>query len=117
MYKSVKSFLSLLLCSICLQALAHHGWSEYDQTNLVKISGTVTQSGYEHPHGFVTLAVGERTLTAVLAPPFRMENRGLTPANIAVGTQVAVEGYFNRSKPHELRAERIIVNGKVIELR
>jgi cytochrome c-type biogenesis protein CcmE len=46
-----------------------------------------------------------------------MENRGLTPANIAVGAQVVVEGYFNRSKPNEIRAERIIVNGKAIELR
>ena len=88
MHKSVKRFLSFFLCSIYLQAMAHHGWSEYDQTNLVKFSGAVTQSGYEHPHGFITLALGDRTLTAVLAPPFRMENRGLTPANIAVGAQV-----------------------------
>ena len=117
MYKNVKRLFSFLLCSFYLQAMAHHGWSEYDQTNLVKFSGAVTQSGYEHPHGFITLSLGERTLTAVLAPPFRMENRGLTPANIAVGAQVVVEGYINRSKPNELRAERIIVNGKAIELR
>ena len=117
MYKSMKRFFSFLLCSFYLQAMAHHGWSEYDQTNLVKFSGAVTQSGYEHPHGFITLSLGERTLTAVLAPPFRMENRGLTPASIAVGAQVVVEGYINRSKPNELRAERIIVNGKAIELR
>ncbi len=117
MYKNVKRSFSFLLCSVYLQAMAHHGWSEYDQTNLVKFSGAVTQSGYEHPHGFITLSLGERTLTAVLAPPFRMENRGLTPASIAVGAQVVVEGYINRSKPNELRAERIIVNGKAIELR
>ena len=117
MYKNVKRFFSFLLCSFYLQAMAHHGWSEYDQTNLVKFSGAVTQSGYEHPHGFITLSLGERTLTAVLAPPFRMENRGLTPASIAVGAQVVVEGYINRSKPNEIRAERIIVNGKAIELR
>ena len=117
MYKNVKRLFSFLLCSFYLQAMAHHGWSEYDQTNLVKFSGAVTQSGYEHPHGFITLSLGERTLTAVLAPPFRMENRGLTPASIAVGAQVVVEGYINRSKPNELRAERIIVNGKAIELR
>ena len=117
MYKNVKRFFSFLLCSFYLQAMAHHGWSEYDQTNLVKFTGAVTQSGYEHPHGFITLALGGRTLTAVLAPPFRMENRGLTPENIAVGTRVVVEGYIHRSKPNELRAERIVVNNKVIELR
>ena len=117
MYKSMKKFIFLLLCHINLPAMAHHGWSEYDQTHLVKLSGTVTQSGYEHPHGFITLVSSEKTMTAVLAPPFRMENRGLTPANIAVGTRVVVEGYTHRSKPNELRAERIVVNNKVIELR
>ena len=115
--QNMKNFLFLLLCSICLPAMAHHGWSEYDQTNLVKLSGTVAQSGYEHPHGFISLVSGERTFIAVLAPPFRMENRGLTPENIAVGTRVVVEGYIHRSKPNELRAERIVVNNKVIELR
>jgi hypothetical protein len=30
---------------------------------------------------------------------------------------VTVEGYQNRSKPDEMRAERIIVNGKTVELR
>ena len=117
MYKSVKNLIFLLICNICLQAMAHHGWSEYDQTHLVKLSGTVTQSGYEHPHGFISLVAGEKTFTAVLAPPFRMENRGLKPENIAVGTRVVVEGYIHRSKPNELRAERIVVNSKVIELR
>jgi primosomal replication protein N len=117
MYKNMKNFLFLLLCNICLQAMAHHGWSEYDQTNLVKLSGTVAQSGYEHPHGFISLVSGEKTFTAVLAPPFRMENRGLKPENIAVGARVVVEGYIHRSKPNELKAERIVVNNKVIELR
>jgi hypothetical protein len=34
-----------------------------------------------------------------------------------VGARVVVEGYIHRSKPNELRAERIVVNNKVIELR
>jgi hypothetical protein len=41
-FKSVKRFFFFLLCSIYLQAMAHHGWTEYDQTNLVKFSGAVT---------------------------------------------------------------------------
>ena len=46
-----------------------------------------------------------------------MENRGLTPESIAVGARVVVEVYIHRYKPNELRAERIVVNNKVIELR
>jgi hypothetical protein len=30
---------------------------------------------------------------------------------------VTLEGYANRDKPEEMRAERIIVGGKTIELR
>jgi hypothetical protein len=36
---------------------------------------------------------------------------------LAVGAQVSVEGYPSRSDPNEMRAERIIVNGKTVELR
>lgn len=102
---------------IGLPAFAHHGWSEYEQGKLIKLSGKVTQSGYEHPHGFIKLTVDGKEWIAVLAPPFRMENRGLLKSDIADGSQVTVEGYINRSKPDEIRAERIIVNNKTIELR
>jgi hypothetical protein len=33
------------------------------------------------------------------------------------GTSATVEGYANRSKPEELRAERISIGGKTFELR
>ena len=36
-------------------ALAHHGWSEYDATQALKLTGTIEESGYEHPHGHVKL--------------------------------------------------------------
>ena len=102
---------------LAVPAFAHHGWSEYEQGKLIKLSGKVTQNGYEHPHGFIKLTVDGKEWIAVLAPPFRMENRGLLKSDIADGSQVTVEGYVNRSKPDEMRAERIIVNNKTIELR
>ena len=98
-------------------AIAHHGWSEYEQTKLIKLTGKVMQSGYEHPHGFIKLSADGKEWIAVLAPPFRMENRGLLKTDIADGAQVTVEGYVNRSKPDEMRAERITVSNKTIELR
>ena len=33
------------------------------------------------------------------------------------GATATVEGYANRNKPEEMRAERIIIGGKTIELR
>jgi Family of unknown function (DUF6152) len=97
--------------------LAHHGWSEYDSTKELTLTGKIEQVGYEHPHGFVTLTVGGKTWTAVLAPPSRMENRGLPRADLAPGVTVTVVGYGNKGKPDEMRAERITVGGRTVELR
>jgi len=98
-------------------AVAHHGWSEYDASQVLDLSGTIKESGYEHPHGHVTLETKEKTWQVVLAPPSRMENRGLPPSDLKPGTTATVVGYPNRNKPEEMRAERITVNGKTTELR
>ena len=104
-------------------AFAHHGWSEYDSSKLLKLSGKIVESGYEHPHGHVRLetkaegATAGKTWNVVLAPPTRMQHRGLDKAALKRGTSASVEGYANRDKPEEMRAERITVNGKTVELR
>ena len=105
------------LALAAMPALAHHGWSEYDATQTLTLTGTIELSGYEHPHGFVKLSLGGRTWTAVLAPPSRLENRGLPRAELVPGKTVTVVGYPNRNKPDEMRAERITVDGRTVELR
>jgi hypothetical protein len=98
-------------------AQAHHGWSSYDQSQTISLTGLVQRSGYEHPHGFVVLQAEGKIFTVVLAPPFRMENRGLPREAIQPGREVTVQGYALRSDPSEIRAERITAAGKTIELR
>jgi len=98
-------------------ALAHHGWSEYDSSKLLKLSGKVVEAGYEHPHGFIRLETPGKTWLCVLAPPSRMENRGLAKGVLKPGASATVEGYANRDKPDEMRAERVTVDGKTVELR
>jgi hypothetical protein len=97
--------------------LAHHGWSEYDSTQELKLTGKIVESGYEHPHGHVRLEAPGKTWVCVLAPPSRMENRGLPKEALKVGNTVTVVGYPNRNKPEEMRAERITFQGKTVELR
>ena len=58
-----------------------------------------------------------KTWNVVLAPPSRMERRGLEKAALKPGTIATVEGYPNREKTEELRAERISIAGKTTELR
>ena len=46
-----------------------------------------------------------------------MQARGLTQEMLKPGTIVAVEGYPSTQQPHEMRAERITIDGKTFELR
>jgi hypothetical protein len=100
-----------------LAVSAHHGWSEYDSANALKLTGKIVESGYDHPHGHIRFEAPGKTWNVVLAPPSRMENRGLQKEWLKAGATATVEGYPNRNKPEEMRAERIIINGKTIELR
>ena len=111
-----KLFLATLLAAPAA-ALAHHGWSEYDSAKILKLTGKIAESGYEHPHGHVQLEVPGKTWRVILAPPSRMQRRGLEKEMLRPGTTATVEGYPNREKPEELRAERISIHGKTVELR
>lgn len=114
---TLRSMMLLLLAALSLPAAAHHGWSEYDASKELRLTGTIGESGYEHPHGHIRLVTPGKTWHAVLAPPSRMSARGLPPADLKKGATVTVVGYPNRSKPDEMRAERIIVGDRTIELR
>ena len=81
------------------------------------LTGQIRESGYEHPHGYVKFEVPGKTWLVVLAPPSRMENRGLQAKMLVAGTTATVVGYPNRTDPDEMRAERITINGKTVELR
>jgi hypothetical protein len=96
---------------------AHHGWSGYDSEKTLNLTGTIRDAGYEHPHGYVRLEVPGKTWLVVLAPPSRMENRGLARAALVPGKTATVVGYPNRTDPGQLRAERITVDGQTVELR
>jgi hypothetical protein len=105
-------------CSVALvgTALAHHGWTGYHE-EIQKLSGTIEQSSYSNPHGSIQLKTGEKTWEVVLAPPSRMTTRGLTEEMLKVGTTATVEGYQSKTDEKEMRAERISVAGKTVELR
>ena len=114
---SMLRYFGLSLLLVATTALAHHGWSEYDTSKPLQLNGTIEESGYSHPHGFVRLKTADKTWTVVLAPPSRMENRGLSKDQLKPGNQATVEGYANREKADELRAERITIDGNTTELR
>ena len=113
----VRPALGTALAGFALAVPAHHGWSGYDADKPLHLTGTIEKSGYEHPHGYLHLTTEGRTWRVVLAPPYRMQNRGLPREELAPGNRVSVFGYPHRSDPDEMRAERITVGDKSIELR
>ncbi|MCW5729599.1 MAG: hypothetical protein KIT20_02485 [Alphaproteobacteria bacterium] len=98
-------------------AQAHHGWGSYDSTRTLTIDGVIQKASYENPHGMIEIKAGEDVWEVVLAPPSRMQNRGLPATALAIGKTVTVVGYQHRTNKAELRAERIIVAGTTTELR
>ena len=105
-------------CTLALAAvaMAHHGWSGY-QEELLKVSGVIEESSYASPHGSIQLKSEGKTWLVVLAPPSRMTNRGLTAEMLKAGGKVSVEGYQKTDDEKEMRAERIVIDGKTVELR
>jgi Family of unknown function (DUF6152) len=98
-------------------ASAHHGWGSYDATRVFTISAPVETVAWADPHTHITVKYKGDTWEATLAPLFRMQARGLSQEMLKPGTMVSVEGYPSTQKTHEMRAERITVGGKAVELR
>ena len=98
-------------------AVAHHGWGSYDASKAMTIESSITHLEWQNPHVHIAMNHNGGTWVLVLAPPFRMEARGLSPDLIKVGTRVRAVGYPSTRVERELRAERIDVGGKTYELR
>jgi hypothetical protein len=112
--------LSVLLTIIVLGTgllYGHHGWTGYDESKLVQYTGVIKEAGYENPHGFVKIEADKTTWNVILAPPNRMESRGLTKDKLKAGTTVTIAGYRHKETKDEIRAERITIDGKTTELR
>lgn len=99
-------------------AWAHHGWSTYDAGTVVTIEAPILTAAYQNPHSEVTLKdQAGKEWHVILAPPSRMERRGIAKDALVVGKTVTVVGYPSREVDGEMRAERMTIDGNVIELR
>jgi hypothetical protein len=108
----------LLAALVCFSfTVLHHGWANYDQTKTLNFNGEILESSYENPHGMLKLKVDDKTWNVVLAPPARMEGRGLTNDMLKKGVTATVVGYPHKTVKDEMRAERITISGKTTELR
>jgi hypothetical protein len=101
-----------------LPAWAHHGWSSYDAATVVTIEAPILTAAYQNPHSEITLKdQAGKEWHVILAPTSRMERRGIAKDALVVGKTVTVVGYPSRAVDGEMRAERMTIDGNVIELR
>lgn len=108
---------ALFSASFALPAAAHHGWGGYDSGQVLTLTGTVQQIASDNPHAMLNLQADGKVWHVVLAPPSRMNARGLPADTIKAGQTVTVVGYPAKADPTEMRAERITAADKTIELR
>jgi hypothetical protein len=106
-----------LLAAVPAAALAHHGWSSYDAGKTLKITAPLSSVSWGNPHGSAKVAWQDKTWDVILAPVSRMEARGLTREMLAPNKQVTLVGYPRKDGTAEMRIERVIVDGKTVELR
>lgn len=99
------------------EASAHHGWSEYNNQQSLTVTGEIQQVSSGNPHTTIRLKSGDKVWTAILAPPSRMERRGLPQGALKAGQTVRLIGYPHRSDANEMRAERITLGDRTVELR
>lgn len=98
-------------------AWAHHGWSSYDDSKPITLTGKLVEVKYENPHATVRIDADGKRWLAVLAPISRMQSRGATADKVAIGRQVTIVGYPSKEHSDEMRAERIVLDGQTVELR
>lgn len=98
-------------------AAAHHGWGSYDAAKPVTVTGPILTSKYENPHATLTVRGSDKVWTVTLAPTSRMTSRGALANMVAVGKTISAYGYPSTVEKDEMRAERITVDGKTVEMR
>ena len=114
------AFCGFLTAILAGSALAHHGWTGYDEAKTITLTGVIREASYENPHSLIKLQVDEgngKTWLAYLAPPSRMDSRGFQKDMLKVGATATLVGYPHKTTADEMRAERITIGGKTIELR
>ncbi|MDP2215625.1 DUF6152 family protein [Phenylobacterium sp.] len=108
---------ALALAAAPSASLAHHGWSSYDASELVRVTAPLSDVSWGNPHGAAKVVHEGKTWDVILAPVSRMEARGLTRDMLGPGKTVTLEGYVRRDGTAEMRLERIRAEGKTVELR
>ena len=112
-----KALLAAAILMAPAAAIAHHGWSSYDEKRVIKHRASLADLKWANPHGTAKVRYKRAMWDVILAPVSRMEARGLSREMLAPNRRVVLEGYPRRDGTREMRIERITVGNRTVELR
>lgn len=108
---------SLALLLAAVMVLANQDWGAYDTGQTLILRGPLKEVRYEDPQARVSLDYQGKEWTVVLGPLSRLESRGMTSTDLKPGRPVILVGHPRKDGAPELRAERIVLDGRTLELR
>jgi hypothetical protein len=94
-----------------------HDWPTYDLTKKQTLTGVIKEVAYRGKPPMIKLQVGNQLLNVIMAPPSRMEFRGLSDDMLKTGMTVSVLASPSKQIKDEVRAETITIGRTTTELR
>ncbi|WGF86386.1 DUF6152 family protein [Marinivivus vitaminiproducens] len=105
-----------LAALIALPAVAHHGWSSFQDETFV-LDGTIEEVYFGNPHSTLEVSNDEGMWHVDLAPPNRTARAGVNEDTIAVGDAVTATGNRHRDPAVlAMKARAIEVRGQTFEV-
>jgi hypothetical protein len=115
--KRVLGLVGACLLLAAMPALAHHSFkAQYDESQMVTVSGTVTKVSWRNPHVLVFVDVKDDAGKVAnwemeLASPNGLMRQGWKLDSLKQGDQVTVSGFPAKDGSHVANARKVILSG------
>jgi len=110
------------LLMLALPVLAHHGTAAFDTSQVVTVTGTITEFQYINPHAQVYFTVKndkgvEEPWQGELTAPNKLSRAGWTKHTLKPGDSVTVSGNPAKSGEHTLWIRKLVgPDGQALQL-
>lgn len=104
---------AVALLLLALRAFAHHSFAaEYDENNLITVSGTVSRFEWINPHASLLVNVTDSAGKAAIwkfemGSPGALERQGWKKSDLRAGDRITVEGYVAKDRSNMASARRV----------
>src|SRR4029079_17651646 len=78
-------------------AIAHHGYGEYDRSQLVALEGTLTRVQWANPHVLLMLQTDRGEYTVEWGSVVQLVRQGIKPVPVRAGDHLIITGSVNKN--------------------